>query len=256
MQFSYCFKTDIGTTRENNQDSGCAEVIKTAAGRAFLGLVCDGMGGLAKGAFASRTVVETFRSWFGNDFPRLAESGITAQLVFHQWSELIRKVNEALIDMSENFGEQMGTTLSALLIVNGEFFVAQVGDSRVYLSSGGSIVRVTVDHSYVMEQVRKGLMTESEAQRSHKRNVLTRCIGVMKEVSGDFYNGSVGVNDSFLISSDGFHGGTDDSEILAVLAGLNVHRKREAERRIERYIEMRKRGGERDNITALAVIVG
>lgn len=191
-----------------------------------------------------------------NDLSRTAESGLSAERIFAEWAELISRSNKALMDMSENFGEKMGTTLSALLIINGEYYVVQVGDTRVYLCSDNTITRITADHSYVMEQMSRGLMTETEARLSRKRNVLTRCIGVVKDVRGDFYNGSVRAADIFLISSDGFHGGASDGEIYTVLEGLNIHKRREAQRRINKYIGRRKRNGEKDNITALVVLVG
>lgn len=254
MTFAYCCKSDIGTTRESNQDSVYAGVIRTSLGKAFLGVVCDGMGGLSKGAFASKTVTETFRNWFENEMPKYTESDSFANTVFEQWAVLIEKTNNALIEISRNFGEQMGTTLSALLIFNGEYYAVQVGDSRIYRCSGNTLTQITTDHSYVMKMVSKGMMTESEARLSRRRNELTRCIGVVENSFGDFFNGMIRNGDCFLISSDGFHGSVPEVDIREILINLTIHKRREAEHRINRFIDARKKSGEKDNITALIVI--
>lgn len=254
MTFAYYFKSDIGTTRDSNQDCVYADTVKTPLGVMFLGVVCDGMGGFSKGEFASRTVVDTFRNWFENGLTVCADPSDFSNVILKQWTELIERSNNALREMAQNFGEKMGTTLSALLIANGEYYAAQVGDSRIYHCSGDLLKQVTTDHSYVMEQVRKGMMTESEARLSRRRNVLTRCIGVEKSVIGDFFHGGVISGDSFLISSDGFHGGVPEDKIREILIGLNARKRREAEQRIKKFIETRKKSGEKDNITALVVL--
>lgn len=255
MTFAYYCKSDIGTTRDSNQDCVYAGVVKTSVGEAFLGVVCDGMGGLSRGELASKTVAETFQNWFENDMPRYAGSESFVNIVFEQWRALVEKTNNALIELSQNFGEQMGTTLSALLIFNGAYYAVQVGDSRIYRCSGNSLTQITTDHSYVMEMVNKGMMTVSEARFSRKRNVLTRCIGVVKNCFGDYFNGEIQNGDSFLISSDGFHGGVPEENIREVLKNLTIHKRREAGRRINKFIAERKKMGEKDNITALVVTV-
>lgn len=255
MNYNYYLKTDIGTTRDSNQDSVYAGTVKTPLGNAFMGVVCDGMGGLSNGEFASRTVLNFFQNWFLNEFVCNMPLSYISEFVFSQWWVLIDKANNVLLELSEDSGEQMGTTLSVLLIINGEYYAAQVGDSRIYLRTNENVSQVTNDHSYVMEQVQKGMMTETEARLSEKRNVLTRCIGAVKETVGDFYNGAVQSGDSFLISSDGFHGGTSLKEIGAILTELNSCKHSKVEKTLNNYIDFRKNAGEKDNITAVVVIL-
>lgn len=253
MNFNYCFKSDIGTTRESNQDSVYANVVKTSSAKAFMGLVCDGMGGLANGKLASQTVADAFCGWFENRFSENISSEAPAEYIFSEWDSLITDSNNTLIEMSKSFGEQMGTTLSVLLIYNGEYYAAQVGDSRIYRLTNGSAVQVTKDHSYVMEMVSKGMMTETEARLSKERNVLTRCIGAVSEVRGDLYNGTVLNGDTFLITSDGFHGRQSPEDIRGVLTELSTCRHGRIEKKLTDLIEFRKKNGEKDNITALVV---
>lgn len=220
-----------------------------------MGVVCDGMGGLTKGEIASKAVIDAFHNWFKNEFSVINKTDDIMDFLINQWSFLITNENNNLIKLSETSGEQMGTTLSVLLIFNGEYYVAQVGDSRIYHCSDNNIVQVTNDHSYVMDMVNKGLMTENEARISKKRNILTRCIGVQKESKVDFFNGTVKSGDCFLISSDGFHGGTTIEEIKQIMLEINFRKHHQIEKRLNQYIDFRKNSGEKDNITAIVVSV-
>lgn len=255
MSYNYCVQTDIGTTRESNQDSAYANTVKTPAGNAFMGVVCDGMGGFSNGELASVTVVELFQRWFINDFARDIPPLNISDYIFSQWKTLINKANATLMEISKRSGEPMGTTLSALLIVNEKYYAAQVGDSRIYHRSDEGVCQITSDHSYVMEQVKKGMMTETEARLSSKRNILTQCIGAVEEINGDFYNGTAHGGDCFLISSDGFHGGASIYEIGEILETLNSCRHNKVKKALSNFIDLRKSSGEKDNITAVVVVL-
>lgn len=255
MNYNYCFKSDIGTTRDSNQDSVYAGTVKTSLGNAFLGVVCDGMGGLSNGEIASRTVANIFRDWFLNEFVSNMLVSHISDFIFDQWRELINKANITLLEISRGSGEQMGTTLSVLLIINKKYYAAQIGDSRIYYLTNKNILQITDDHSYVMEQVKKGLMTETEARLSGRRNVLTRCIGAVREVYGDFYSGEVQSGDSFLISSDGFHAKASLEEIGTILTTINLGKHNKIEKTLSDYIAFRKSAGEKDNITAIVVVL-
>ncbi|MGN1119996.1 MAG: PP2C family protein-serine/threonine phosphatase, partial [Oscillospiraceae bacterium] len=205
MDFQYYIKSDIGTTRSENQDSAYAHSLVTNSGEAFLGIVCDGMGGLSHGEAASRDTVRFFAEWFEEEFRYIIAQGDISELIAAQWSQLITAANDHLRSCSAHFGS-MGTTLSVILIFCGRYYAAQIGDSRIYLLNGETAVQVTRDHSLVSEQIASGLLTEEEARSSPDKNVITRCIGVMEDVSADFYTNTVSGGVSFLICSDGFHG--------------------------------------------------
>lgn len=115
-------------------------------------------------------------------------------------------MNDIFIKCIGNFDKTMKTTLSAFLIIDGKFYAAQVGDSRIYLFRDNTAFQITSNHSYVAELAEKGLMTFDEAKVAEKKNFLTRCIGNMSDFSPDFYSGEVFGGDCFSISSDGFHG--------------------------------------------------
>ena len=99
------------------------------------------------------------------------------------------------------------------------------------------------------------MMTETEARLSSKRNILTRCIGAVEAINGDFYNGTVQNGDCFLISSDGFHGGASIYEIGEILEALNSRKHNKVKKTLSNYIDLRKNAGEKDNITAVVVML-
>jgi len=96
----------------------------------------------------------------------------------------VRLANETIYTSAADHVEQsgMGTTVVAALIREDVLSYAHVGDSRVYLLRDGNLQRLTVDHSWVAEQVRAGMVTEAEAERSSQRNIVTRTLGIDRGV--------------------------------------------------------------------------
>lgn len=253
MKFDFCIKSDIGPVRNSNQDSAFADAVRTRKGKAFFGMVCDGMGGLSDGEFASKTVVELFKTWFEDEFEIVVAKPEFYNILRVQWSEMMNKSHDIFIEHIGNTGKTMGTTLSALLIIDGKFYAAQVGDSRIYLFRDNTAFQITSDHSYVAELAEKGLMTFDEANVAENKNILTRCIGNMSEFSPDFYSGEVFVGDCFSISSDGFHGGLIASEMNGILAEIFSDSGRKIQKKLDEVVARKIFGGEKDNITAVCV---
>lgn len=252
MNYKYYLKSDIGTTHAVNQDSAFALVKSTAVGKAFIGVVCDGMGGMSAGDYASGLVSDAFMRWFREFSPDVSADSIQDR-IFSEWDGIVTSCNRELYQLGVNQHAAMGTTLSVLLIIGGEYFITQLGDSRVYHQSGGSLIQLTRDHSYVMDLVQKGMMTEREATASKQRNILTKCVGCAGEITADFYSGNACQGDIFLMSTDGFHSGTDLEAIGMVINPDIARRHSGLKGSILSAIDERKRNGEKDNITALAV---
>lgn len=253
MKFDFCIKSEIGVVRQSNQDSAFADRIRIHKDKSFFGIVCDGMGGLSEGEYASRTVVNLFADWYADDFKKIADSADLFEEIRIQWSELMSKARDAFVNREETTHSSMGTTLSALLIVGGKYYAAQVGDSRIYLYRDGSAVQITSDHSYVAELAEKGLMTFDEANVAPNKNILTRCIGNMCEFSPDFYSGDVLAGDCFSISSDGFHGGIIASEMNRILKDIFLSNGRKMRHSLDEKVSEKMKMGEKDNITAICV---
>ncbi len=245
--------SDIGTTRSSNQDSVYAKLMKTPAGIAFMGIVCDGMGGLSYGELASETVTKIFSEWFEQEFRYLMNTDELAESLKNQWDFLVETAQNDVYSRGIQMGAQMGTTLSLLLLICGKYYALQIGDSRIYKICGGKPELITTDHSCVMDKVSSGLMTFDEACLSKEKNVLTRCIGVGEYFKADFYEGESLDGDCFLMSSDGFHGGMTADGMCSLLTELCGLSRRGVKSRLEAAIEQKKSGGEKDNISAIFV---
>ncbi|MGI8842834.1 MAG: Stp1/IreP family PP2C-type Ser/Thr phosphatase [Gemmatimonadaceae bacterium] len=209
-------------------------------------IVADGMGGHAAGEVASEMAVELLTRELATipdegDRERQARIGDALRLAN-------KNIHERTIDETEKHG--MGTTVSALILKDGRYFIGQVGDSRVYLLRDGELKQLTKDHSYVQEQVDAGVLTPEQARYHPYSNVITRCVGSASEVKPDTLVGDVRDGDVFLLATDGLTGMVDDRRLFRLLSSRAT-----PQRVVEALIaEANGRGG-LDNITAIVVHV-
>lgn len=242
--------TDIGRRRMSNED---AFLLDNDLG---LYVVADGMGGHAAGEVASREAVDTVmgmvrRGYQAVDrFVEEGPNGDNVRAVQRLLESAVQAATYMVFAIAENDPDQrgMGTTVSALLLMETHAVVAQVGDSRIYLVRHGGVYQLTEDHTLVAWQVKQGIISEAEAEMSPHKNVITRAVGSRDYVQVDTQTIEVGPGDVFLLCSDGLHGYLKDEEILdALLAG--------PEAAVSRLVDMANARGGRDNITAVVVEV-
>src|SRR5262249_33717230 len=193
--------TDIGRRRERNQDNTTHYVPSDAAVLAEKGalfVVCDGMGGHAAGEVASELAVETIRDAYYAEAPTDIITGIT---------NAIGEANQTIYNYAHEHPELtgMGTTCVALVVHGGRAYVVNIGDSRAYIVRKGTMRQVSLDHSWVAEQVRAGILSESQARTHAHRNVITRSLGTQMNVSGDIFIETLADGDRVLLCSDGLH---------------------------------------------------
>ena len=207
-------KTDLGRVRENNEDKfefyiPDDELILASRGQVFV--VCDGMGGHAAGQIASelacKTFIDVYLSHPGSD-PKEALS--TAIHAANRWVFLTARSNVARKDM--------GTTLSALVLLQDKAYCVQVGDSRIYRLRAGELAQITQDHTFVNELVRAGTITPEEAINHPRKNVITRAVGVEEIVAPDFFEFDIVEGDTYFLCSDGVMNHVDDDNILQILS--------------------------------------
>ena len=206
-------KTDLGRVRENNEDKLEFFVPTTddeLASRGMIFIVCDGMGGHEAGQIASELACKTFIDVYRNHPSESPEEAARSAVV---------AANRFVLDVSRAVPNRkgMGTTLSALLIVQDKAVIAQVGDSRVYRLRGGELVQMTNDHTWVEETVAMGTLTREEAEVHQYKHVLTRAIGTEQDVKVDIFSEDVQVGDVYLLCSDGLTGHVEDGEIQRAL---------------------------------------
>ena len=232
--------TDIGRLRETNQDYVYTSDTPVGA-LPNLFLVADGMGGHNAGDYASKYTVETVVSLL-QEFPG---DDLKALL-----SDAIEEANRRLISQAENdpalFG--MGTTLVALVIVDGKALIANVGDSRLYVVNGSNITQITEDHSYVQQMVKIGEMDASEARISPEKNIITRAIGAEPNVEIDFFERKLKKGDEILMCTDGLTNMVDDEDIRRIIIG-----QRDIVEKTMKLVQSANENGGRDNISVVLV---
>jgi protein phosphatase len=187
-------------------------------------VVCDGMGGHAAGEVASQIAVDTIIEYFRDQNPSaspeasLADAPMGARML----AEAVKKANDAILRYaSENVGTSgMGTTLVAARFSDNKFSIAHVGDSRIYLYRDGELLQLTEDHSLVMEQVRRGMLTLDEAKQSSAQNIITRALGTDETTLPDLGEFPAQPGDILLMTTDGVLRHVSDEEIRSTLQQL------------------------------------
>jgi protein phosphatase len=164
----------------------------------------------------------------------------------------IRLANQAIRNAAKQTAEWegMGTTVVSAALDGQVLSVAHVGDSRMYLIRGDTIQQLTADHSLVAEQVRRGLLTEEEAERSPQQNIITRALGVDDTVDVALDEVPLIREDRVLLCSDGLTRGVKPAEILEA-----IRREEEPQDASERLVELANAAGGLDNTTVILITV-
>jgi protein phosphatase len=242
-------KSDTGLKRPRNEDCFIAD--------SPLGLyvVCDGMGGGNAGEIASTLAVETIHAHLAEaakspDLPLIGPFDATASAPANRLASAIRAANSTIYHKSWSRPDYagMGTTVVAALLHGAMLAIAHVGDSRLYLVRNETIQALTTDHSWVTEQVLMGVMTEEEAERSPRRNIVTRALGSDRTIHVELTEVPVKSGDMLLLCSDGLTRGVRPHDILRVLSASEY-----LPAIVERLITMANDAGGDDNTTVLLV---
>lgn len=251
MEIAFGAKTDVGLRRSHNEDSLCVDP------ELGLFLVCDGMGGRNAGEVASQLAVEMIQTHmrearYNRGLPLIGEHDPKFSPRTNRLASAIRLANEVVFGASRSNPDQagMGTTVVATVITDQVLSVAHVGDSRLYLLRGDEVQSLTTDHSLVAEQVRRGLLTEEEAQESPQRNIVTRALGVEQSVEVELDEMQLLPGDTLLLCSDGLTRSVKPAEILKVLQN-----EPEPQAACERLVETANAAGGEDNTTVIQLNV-
>lgn len=248
MQVKFWAATDVGLTRDHNEDNYLVDK------KLNLFVVADGMGGHAAGEIASSVAVHEVRKTLMDQrevIERYATSGSVLQrqtllaLIDSAISKACKLVYQLAQEDSERHG--MGTTLSLLLMVRNRAFVGHVGDSRIYRTRNGEVTQVTEDHSVINELIKSGRIKPGDAFNSPYKNAVTRAVGVHPNVEVDTFDFEVKSGDNYLLCSDGLSCYLDDQMTLDFLSIDDVNSIPQV------LINHANQSGGKDNITAIIV---
>ena len=242
-------QTDIGRQRPTNEDAVLSyrpEDNQVIEKQGFLFVVADGLGGHSSGDLASRLAVATIREAYYQD-----ESDDRAGALRSAIEQANRRIyQENMSAVPQPAPEKMmGSTCVVAALRDETLYAANVGDSRVYIIRGEEIRQVSLDHSFVAEQVRAGLLTKEQAADHPQRNLITRCLGEHDHVEVDTYTEKVQPGDLILLCTDGLSALVSDEDIAAIV------RQNEPQESVRRLIERANAVGGPDNITALVAKV-
>ncbi len=241
--------TDTGKVRAHNEDAFLAD---TGLG---LFVVCDGVGGRARGEIASQETVELILDWVKADTTdiEIAKTRALDEAGLSRLSALVRGAVQNACYMVHSMGEidperrGMSTTASVALVAGGVAVVGWVGDSRVYLARGAEVTQLTDDHTLVNHQVKQGVLTAEQARHSKMKHVITRAVGHRDFVEVDIRAVPLQHGDRLLLCSDGLHEYLDAAQTLHSLFAMGVQQA------AKQAIRHANDQGGRDNITALFV---
>lgn len=242
-----------GIVREDNQDSCYTETFENTMITAGFAAMCDGMGGLSDGGYASRSVCDACENWFQKQYTdnrrieKLKESVIVQEL-----TALLVEQNEKLVTYGNQNNVMVGTTASLLLIQDDIFYIIHAGDSRVYRLSD-TLVQITDDDSVAARKMRDGEISQIEYENSKESHVLTQCIGVNRKLEVHCYSGTVNPGDVFFLCSDGMYHCLEYSELKSFLTAQRKEKGSGISMSVERLIDRMISKGETDNITGVVV---
>lgn len=244
MQLDYVARTHQGLVRESNQDSILA--------LPELGIfaVADGMGGEQAGDEASAQTIATIRT-ASEAFFRAApeEPGQIEALLRETLAQASQDVFQ--ISVREPAKRGLGSTASLLCLHRGLYFIAQVGDSRVYLAREGRVRQLTRDHTLVWMLYEQGAITRAQLETHPERHLLTQCVGSSRPITIDLFKGTLLPGDLFLICSDGLTGYAGEEKIAELLPEERLS----VQARAERLIDESLRAGGGDNVSVIIVRV-
>jgi|SRR5690625_1860704 len=236
------FMTDQGQIRSTNEDAG--GIFTNKKGQ-LLAIVADGMGGHLAGDVASELAVSFIKeAWEHEDYVEEPEEA--EQWLQQTMDEVNRCIYERAIANKEYEG--MGTTVVISLCTKEFVTIAHIGDSRCYFLNKDNFHQVTDDHSLVNELVKTGQISETDAEKHPRKNVLLKAVGTEPEVHADIKTISWEANDRVLLCSDGLTNKINDAELEAQL-----RQTEELDEIAKEFIHLANERGGEDNIS-LAIV--
>ncbi len=237
------YMTDKGRRRPKNEDA-----LRVLAGKNFF-MLADGVGGNKSGEVASKTALDALERFVDyNPLDRLNGR----DEVFRYYEAAVDYVNQTILRLSDTqpVYAGMATTLVCAYIRERIMYIANVGDSRVYVVHNSQIHQITEDHTYVNDLMKMGAITKEEAENHNKKNVITRAIGANACSTPDCFNIFVQPGDKVLICSDGLYDEVREQDMLGRLI-----RDDDMGACAEDLVRMANENGGSDNISVICIEV-
>lgn len=218
-------------------------------------LVADGMGGHEAGDVASRTVNCVVTDWIIKtkvlpDLQKTTRKLSAKDTPGELLTQAIRQANQVLLERGRDKPSNMGSTVTAALIIGDVATIANVGDSRTYLLREGRLEQITQDHSLVARLVDAGVIRPEEVRNHPQRGQIYRCLGHKPDVEVDTFMRQLQAGDALILCSDGLWEMVSDAEIQRIVT--QAHSPQQA---CDALIEAANQAGGEDNVTVIVVEV-
>ncbi len=244
MRYLTASYTDKGKVREVNQDSLLIRKAEYGENTLVLAVVCDGMGGLKKGELASAEVIRLFEEWFERESRALAEQEQEEfeDMLYDLWEALLQRAHGEIRKYGKLHGIRIGTTVTAILFWQKKYYIAHVGDSRIY-EIKNHVIQLTKD------QLLAGL--NATEQITTGKNILLQGVGASKVVRPIYYSGKAEDDAVYLLCTDGFRHKLSEKEIYQAFKPENLTDKNLMEEQGKAIARMVMDRGEKDNISVI-----
>lgn len=254
MKFFYSCRTDMGISRESNQDSLLVKTVRSNGHTVLLAAVCDGVGGLSRGERTSRRAAELLASWFEFEMEQIMGQGHPEDILRYRFRQRLIDINSEIYSNNVRCGISSATTLTALILWDYRFLAGHLGDSRLYCINNQTTL-LTRDHSWVAKEVTMGKMTPEQAMRDKRQNIILKCIGAKAQVEPDILEGRIGEDTVFILCTDGLWHQVRTEEWKSWFSPSVISGEAVLAENLYNVTELVKKRGESDNITAVAVNV-
>lgn len=238
MKFLTGIYWNRGSIAPDNQDSVVLQQVLTARGRVLMAAVCDGMGGLEQGEWASGYVTKRLQEWFYEFLLRAVRKRKPCWVIRRSMDRLVYHMQEEIRQYGMQEKLSLGTTMTVLVIVEKTCYIWHLGDSRAYRIYNG------------YKQTKAVCMTHDHVKG---RNMLTKCIGSFGYEKPDFRTGNIRSGQAVLLCSDGYYHCVAQQELEAVLDPMSLREEEQITRRLREIGEACMKRGERDNLSAIYV---
>ncbi len=260
VQVSVAGRTDVGRTRDHNEDTYLVADLSTGklcdateaqvchvGPRGSLFMVADGMGGAAAGELAAALAAETIHTHLMATWA--ADTETSREKFAFRVREAVEEANRRIHDyaLANPDVKGMGTTVTAAGVYGNDLYLAQIGDSRAYLVRGGVATQLTKDQSLTQRLVDAGEMTEEQAEKSERKNIILQALGPDPQVRVDLTYEELRRDDVLILCSDGLSGQVRRDEFAEQAA-----RHTDLAALCSALIDLANTRGGPDNITVVA----
>jgi serine/threonine protein phosphatase PrpC len=243
-------RSHAGKMRTNNEDSLLSMELSSIHNGTIepcgLFVVADGLGGHTAGELASELAITSIAQKAPADIVSLRNPTYEKH---EDWlNQMIQQANQAVYDARQKAGNDMGSTLAMCLLIGTQVYLANVGDSRIYLVNRQSIKQLTTDHTLVQHMITEGQLAVEEARYHPQRNVIYRSLGEKPSVEADCISQQLFPHDQLLLCSDGLSSLLEDEQIYEII--LKARSPQEA---CDQLVEAANASGGDDNISVILI---